>query len=73
MQATKVVTGPDTRLSYAHIWEPQSMRLRQHMTRGLTSLKALVKPPQHLKLSRNHCATVMLRDQMTRPTQDATS
>lgn len=25
MQATKVVTGPDTRLSYAHIWEPQSI------------------------------------------------
>ena len=25
MQATKVVTGPETRLSYAHIWEPKSI------------------------------------------------
>ena len=25
MNATKVVTGPDTRLSYAHIWEPSSI------------------------------------------------
>ena len=24
MQATKVVTGPETRLSYAHIWEPKT-------------------------------------------------
>ena len=22
---TKVVTGPETRLSYAHVWEPQSI------------------------------------------------
>ena len=25
MQATKVVTGPETRLSYAHIWEPKAI------------------------------------------------
>ena len=67
----KVITGKDTRWSYANVWEAKS--INGGAPKFSVSLRATASPSRLSPLSRILCVTAIPNAPMIPPTQGATS